>query len=56
MTIALSASTAAGALAGTLLAQRVAQAALGRAFAVVVGLLAVFLLLDTLLLNGPPHG
>jgi len=56
VTIALSAATAAGALIGSLLAQRVAQAALGRAFAVVVGLLAVFLLLDTLLLNGPPHG
>ena len=56
VTIALSASTAAGALIGTLLAQRVAQAALGRAFAVVVGLLAVSLLLDTLLLNGPPNG
>jgi len=56
VTIALSASTTVGALIGSLLAQRVAQAALGRAFAVVVGLLAVFLLLDTLLLNGPPNG
>ena len=56
VTIALSAATAAGALTGSLLAQRVPQAALGRAFAVVVGLLAVFLLLDTLLLGGPPQG
>jgi len=56
VTVALSASTAIGALIGSLLAQRVPQAALGRAFAIVVGLLAVFLLLDTLLLNGPPHG
>ena len=56
VTIALSAATAAGALTGSLLGQRVPQAALGRAFAVVVGLLAVFLLLDTLLLGGPPQG
>jgi uncharacterized membrane protein YfcA len=56
VTVALSSSTAAGALAGSILAQRVPQAALGRVFAVVVGLLGVFLLVDTLLLNGPPHG
>ena len=56
VTAALSAATAAGALIGSIFAQRVPQAALGRAFAVVVGLLAVFLLADTLLLNGPPHG
>jgi uncharacterized membrane protein YfcA len=56
VTVALSASTAAGALIGSTVAQRLPQAALGRAFAVVVGLLAAFLLLDTLLLNGPPHG
>jgi len=56
VTVALSASTAAGALVGTMFAQRVPQAVLGRAFAVVVSLLAVFLLLDTLLLGGPPHG
>jgi len=56
LTVALSASTAIGALVGSLLAQRVPQAALGRAFAVVVGLLGIFLLVDTLLLNGPPQG
>jgi len=56
VTGALSASTATGALVGSLLAQRVPQAALGRAFAIVVGLLAVFLLADTLLLGGPPNG
>lgn len=55
ITIALSASTATGALVGSLLAQRVPQAALGRAFAVVVALLAAFLLADTLLLGGPPQ-
>jgi uncharacterized membrane protein YfcA len=56
LTLALSASTATGALIGSIFAQRVPQAALGRAFAVVMGLLAVFLLIDTLLLGGPPHG
>jgi uncharacterized membrane protein YfcA len=56
LTVALSASTAAGALIGTVFAQRVPQAALGRAFAVVVGALAVFLLVDTLLLGGPAGG
>lgn len=56
VTLALSASTATGALTGSILAQRVPQAALGRAFAIVVGLLAVFLLADTLLLSGPPGG
>jgi len=55
LTIALSAATATGALIGSMVAQRVAQDALGRAFAVVVGLLAVFLLVDTLLLGGPPN-
>ncbi|HEX8160056.1 MAG TPA: sulfite exporter TauE/SafE family protein [Solirubrobacteraceae bacterium] len=56
VTVALSASTAAGALIGSMFAQRVPQAALGKAFAAVVGLLAIFLLVDTLLLSGPPHG
>ncbi len=56
ITVALAASTAVGAVAGSVLAQRVPQAALGRAFAVVVSLLAVFLLVDTLWLGGPPNG
>jgi uncharacterized membrane protein YfcA len=56
ITLALSLSTAAGAVIGTLVAQRVPQAALGRAFALVVALLALFLLADTLLLGGPPQG
>jgi len=56
VTIALALSTGVGALVGALFAQRVPQALLGRAFAVVVGLLAVFLLIDTLLLGGPPTG
>jgi uncharacterized membrane protein YfcA len=54
VTLALALSTAVGALAGSLVAQRVPQAMLGRAFAVVVALLALFLLVDTLALGGPP--
>ena len=56
VTVALAASTGCGALLGSLYAQRVPQAILGRAFAVVVALLALFLLVDTLLLGGPPGG
>ncbi len=56
ITVALSVATAVGALAGTLLSQRMPQALLGHAFAVVIGLLALFLLVDTLLLGGPPQG
>ena len=55
VTMALAGSTAAGALAGTFLAQRVQQALLGRAFAIVIAALALFLLVDTLLLGGPPQ-
>jgi uncharacterized membrane protein YfcA len=55
LTLALAGSTAVGALAGTLLGRRVPQRALGRAFALVVGLVAVGLLLDTLVLGGPPE-
>ncbi|HEV2059233.1 MAG TPA: sulfite exporter TauE/SafE family protein [Solirubrobacteraceae bacterium] len=56
VTIALALSTGVGALVGSLFADRVPQAMLGRAFAVVVGVLALFLLVDTLLLGGPPSG
>jgi uncharacterized membrane protein YfcA len=56
ITAALALSTAAGALGGTVFAQRVPQALIGRAFAALVAALALFLLLDTLLLGGPPHG
>jgi len=56
VTIALAAATAVGALLGTIGGQRVPQAVLGRAFAVVVGALAAYLLADVLLLGGPPHG
>ncbi len=54
VTASLAVATAAGALTGTVVAQRLPQATLGRAFAVVVGLVATFLLVDTLLLGGPP--
>lgn len=56
VTAALAGSCAAGALFASVYAQRVPQAVLGRAFAVVVAVLAVFLLVDTLLLGGPPTG
>jgi len=56
ITISLSIATAVGALIGSIVAQRVPQAALGRAFAFVVAGVGLFLLVDTLLLNGPPHG
>jgi uncharacterized protein len=56
LTVALAGSTAVGALAGTRLGRRVPQWALGRAFAIVVALVAVGLLVDTLALDGPPEG
>ena len=52
----LAGATGVGALLGTIFAQRMPQAALARAFAIVVALLALFLLVDTLLLGGPPGG
>ncbi len=54
LTLALALSTGVGALLGTIYAQRIPQAGLGRAFAIVVALLALFLLTDALLLGGPP--
>jgi uncharacterized membrane protein YfcA len=54
ITAALAAGTAAGALLGTTVGQRLPQAALGRAFAIVVTLVALFLLIDVLALGGPP--
>jgi uncharacterized protein len=54
VTIALAGGTAAGALAGTVIAQRLPRAGLGRAFAVLVALVALFLLVDVLALGGPP--
>ena len=54
ITAALAGSTAIGALCATLVAQRLPQAALGRGFALVVAAVAVFLLIDTVALGGPP--
>lgn len=56
VTASLAGATAVGAVGGTMLGKRVPQAILGRAFAVVVLAVAVFLLIDTLLLGGPPQG
>jgi uncharacterized membrane protein YfcA len=56
MTAALGGSTALGALAGTAVAGRLPQEALAKGFAVIVTLVALFLLTDTLLLGGPPTG
>ena len=54
ITVALAGSTAVGALAGTSIATRLPQQALAKGFAVIVTLVALFLLGDTLLLGGPP--
>jgi uncharacterized membrane protein YfcA len=56
LTLALAGSTAAGALAGALIGKRLPQAALGRAFAVVILLVSTLLLVDVLALGGPPGG
>jgi hypothetical protein len=50
----LAGSTAVGALLGTSLGRQLRQQTLARAFAVVVTALATFLVLDVLLLGGPP--
>jgi uncharacterized membrane protein YfcA len=54
VTALLAGSTAAGALLGTLLGRRLPEELLGRAFAIVVAILAAFLVIDVLLLGGPP--
>ena len=56
VTLSLALSTGAGAVLATIYAQRIPQAGLGRAFAVVVALLALLVLVDVLLLGGPPGG
>jgi len=55
VTIALAGSTGAGALLGAAVGQRLPRATLARAFAIVVACVALFLLVDTLFLNGPPR-
>jgi uncharacterized membrane protein YfcA len=54
VTGALAGGTMAGALAGSLVGARLPQRLLGQGFAVVVAAVAVFLLIDTLVFNGPP--
>lgn len=56
VTAAVAAPTALGAFIGTRVADRLPTAALGRGFAIVVCALALFLLVDVLLLGGPPTG
>lgn len=56
LTFAMAMATGVGALAGSILAQRVLQASLGRAFALLVAALGAFLLADVVLLGGPPGG
>lgn len=56
ITVALAGSTALGALAGTAVGRRLPQQQLRRTFAVVVSAIALFLLVDTLFLGGPPSG
>jgi uncharacterized protein len=54
ITAALALATMAGAVAGTGFADRLPQATIGRAFALVITGLALFLLVDVLALGGPP--
>ena len=54
ITAVLAGATAVGTLAGTVVGGRLPQRTLGRAFAIVVALLALFLLTDALVLGGPP--
>jgi uncharacterized membrane protein YfcA len=54
VTAALACSTVVGALLGTAVADRLPQKLLARGFAVIVALLALFLLADATLLGGPP--
>ena len=54
ITATLAASTMVGALLGTAVADRLPQQVLARGFAIIVALLALFLLADVILLGGPP--
>jgi uncharacterized protein len=56
VTAVLAGSTVVGALLGTAVADRLPQKLLARGFAVIVALLALFLLADATLLGGPPKG
>jgi len=54
VTAALAGATMVGALGGSLVGSRLPQKALGQGFALVVGAVALFLLIDTLAFHGPP--
>ncbi len=54
LTLLLAGSTGVGAVLGTRLGQRLPQVLLARGFAIVVAVIAVFLLIDVLALGGPP--
>lgn len=54
VTAVLAGATAIGALAGTLVGERLPQRVLGKGFAFVVTTVALFLLIDTIFLGGPP--
>jgi uncharacterized protein len=54
ITLLLAGSTATGALIGTMVGGRLPQDQLGRAFAIIVTTVALFLLVDTLAFGGPP--
>ncbi len=56
LTLVLCGAAAAGALAGSALGRRLPAARLAHAFAIVVAVVALFLLLDVLVLGGPPVG
>lgn len=56
LTLALCGAAAAGALLGTSLGRRLPARTLARAFGVVVAVLALLLLVDVLVLGGPPQG
>jgi uncharacterized protein len=54
LTAVLAASAAVGAVSGSRLGRRLEVQTLARAFGLVVGIIAIFLLVDVLLLGGPP--
>lgn len=56
LTLVLCAAAAAGALGGSAFGRRLPSSTLAHAFGVVVGVVAVFLMIDVLLLGGPPGG
>ena len=56
LTLTLAGAAGIGALAGTAIGRRLPVATLTRSFAVVVGLVASFLLIDVLAFGGPPTG